>query len=926
MRIEKISFDNINSLGGHFELDFTHPSLTDGGIFVITGPTGAGKTTLLDAITYALYGQTARQGKLTAASNEIMTYGARFCRAEAVVEKEGTRYVFSTEQRRKKTRSGKADPYTTAERRAARLEADGTLCPLAADVAGVRQLADGLMKYENFCRCMMLAQGDFARFLRADARERSETLATITGTEIYQRIGEKAQARLAALRATIEGVALLPVLTTEARAAAEQRRDEQLQRCRAWKSALEQLHTTLARQEALARATATRRASAEALAQAQAALQHFAEEGHPARLRAAEAALTLRPLDVARRAAEQALATTQLQHETEQRWLQEHPDRELRAAVEQAESALAARGPALTEQLLFLADTVQPLQEAIGKAEVRAAEAAGNTRTREKEAHEARSAHRRATQALAQAARAEEAAARTLAELPPLEELQQACDAAQQRAELAYKIRSISGKLEELYRDFCKGKLSCCPCCGSPTPHQHPRQDAGELAQAQEEARRLARALAERQRAGEEARARLAAATTAHTAARQAAEQARAEAGKKAVLHEHARTAEAEARQALATLQAELAALWQGGDARRAEAALRQTLEGLHQACHAHRETLHRFTLEREAHAARARAAAEQLPPLEEKLTQASAAFRAALREQGFADEAAYSAALLPAAEMEQLRRRATALAQARAAAEGAHRQACEQEQALKEQAPTPESAEETRARKDALSAVLEEQDELLKTLMAELLRDDDARRANEEKEAQLADTRRELAPWQRLYEILGNSKEGFKKYAQRITFNLLLRQANARLSLLTERYTLVQDELQELGLRVIDRWQDDEKGRSCSNLSGGESFIVSLALALGLAQMAGETRIDTLFLDEGFGTLDEDALEQVLHCLQSLRAGGKLIGIISHVEALKERIPANIELLPRGVTGLSTIAAHAAVVAEPLSAPFRAG
>ena len=96
---------------------------------------------------------------------------------------------------------------------------------------------------------------------------------------------------------------------------------------------------------------------------------------------------------------------------------------------------------------------------------------------------------------------------------------------------------------------------------------------------------------------------------------------------------------------------------------------------------------------------------------------------------------------------------------------------------------------------------------------------------------------------------------------------------------------------------------------RSTKNLSGGESFIVSLALALGLSQMASRNvRVDSLFLDEGFGTLDDEALDTALETLAGLRRDGKLIGIISHVPALRERIAARIRVIPRagGKSGIS--------------------
>ena len=115
----------------------------------------------------------------------------------------------------------------------------------------------------------------------------------------------------------------------------------------------------------------------------------------------------------------------------------------------------------------------------------------------------------------------------------------------------------------------------------------------------------------------------------------------------------------------------------------------------------------------------------------------------------------------------------------------------------------------------------------------------------------------------------------------------------------MSERYLLIHDPQQPLALNVIDNYQAGEI-RSTKNLSGGESFIVSLALALGLSSMASrKVRVDSLFLDEGFGSLDEDSMDIALETLAGLRQEGKLIGVISHMQALQERIPTRIRVEP---------------------------
>ena len=118
-----------------------------------------------------------------------------------------------------------------------------------------------------------------------------------------------------------------------------------------------------------------------------------------------------------------------------------------------------------------------------------------------------------------------------------------------------------------------------------------------------------------------------------------------------------------------------------------------------------------------------------------------------------------------------------------------------------------------------------------------------------------------------------------------------MITSANRQLQGMSDRYLLIQNPTLPLELAVTDNYQGGTV-RSTRNLSGGESFLVSLALALGLASMAsGKIKVDSLFLDEGFGTLDGDALEMALSTLSSLHDQGKIIGVISHVPTLNERI-----------------------------------
>jgi DNA repair protein SbcC/Rad50 len=133
------------------------------------------------------------------------------------------------------------------------------------------------------------------------------------------------------------------------------------------------------------------------------------------------------------------------------------------------------------------------------------------------------------------------------------------------------------------------------------------------------------------------------------------------------------------------------------------------------------------------------------------------------------------------------------------------------------------------------------------------------------------------------------------------LTLQRLVVLANKHLEELNPRYRIRKDERASLELMVQDTYQANFE-RSMQTLSGGESFLVSLALALGLSDMAGNnTRIESLFIDEGFGTLDAESLNAALSALESLQSTGKLIGIISHVPELKERIMAKIHVTKQG-------------------------
>ncbi len=163
-------------------------------------------------------------------------------------------------------------------------------------------------------------------------------------------------------------------------------------------------------------------------------------------------------------------------------------------------------------------------------------------------------------------------------------------------------------------------------------------------------------------------------------------------------------------------------------------------------------------------------------------------------------------------------------------------------------------------------------------------------------------------ARWSRLNEIIGQADgKKFRIFAQGLTLQQLVNLANRHLMSLQERYYILKPEAENLSLAIVDTYHADNQ-RSMNTLSGGESFLVSLALALGLSDLAGQnTRIESLFIDEGFGSLDDNTLDLAISTLENLKSSGKSIGIISHVASLKERMNTQIRV-EKGGNGFSTI------------------
>jgi exonuclease SbcC len=160
---------------------------------------------------------------------------------------------------------------------------------------------------------------------------------------------------------------------------------------------------------------------------------------------------------------------------------------------------------------------------------------------------------------------------------------------------------------------------------------------------------------------------------------------------------------------------------------------------------------------------------------------------------------------------------------------------------------------------------------------------------------------------WNKISSLVGDATgKKFRDYAQQYHLDILLEYANQQLAMLSQRYTLQRLE-HSLSLAILDHDMDGEK-RAVASLSGGESFLTALALSLAIANMAsGSMKIESLFIDEGFGTLDASSLHLVMNALDQLQDQGRKVVLISHIQDMHERIPVQIQVKPLGA-GASTI------------------
>lgn len=218
------------------------------------------------------------------------------------------------------------------------------------------------------------------------------------------------------------------------------------------------------------------------------------------------------------------------------------------------------------------------------------------------------------------------------------------------------------------------------------------------------------------------------------------------------------------------------------------------------------------------------------------------------------------------------------------------------------------QSREELATMQQEQQTLLNQQNEQLMQLNVTKSNHDNAMLQMGAKAEELELRKNELQDWDEIYSAIGTDGKDLRMIAQTYTLRFLIEHANAEIRKFNSRYELQQVK-NSLGIRVIDHDRADDI-RDTTSLSGGETFIVSLGLALGLSSLSTRNiSFNNLFIDEGFGTLDPDTLDTVIDSLSMLQASqGKKVGVISHTNTMSERITTQIRVIKNGNTGSSHI------------------
>ena len=941
MKILAIRLKNLTSIEGTVEVDFMVEPLHSAGIFAISGPTGAGKSTLLDALCLALYDKAPRFATSVENVNladvgdnqinqsdvrNLLRRGTSDGYAEVdFLGIDGRRYRSRWSVRRTRNKiNGSLQPQTLEVKELdTEKEFQGTKKELLIQLVELVGLT-----YEQFTRTVLLAQNDFATFLKSKGAAKAELLEKLTGTGVYSRISQEVYARNKAAQEEVtliqnrmNVIELMPEeellalqkekeLSIEKRAAGIKLLAEQNEQLNVVRSLKIQEELWKKKQQEEQEEQVREKVLQGALASQEEGLVHFKAQWEAIQPDLKKA----RQLDVQIQSQQSSYIQSQQILQAANRQVAEQ-EQKMRVAAEQLQVSYSSLNRLLSHVGIEEALQLEQVEEILRQEESKLVAATSTNEERllrlnsfgypllaeeqvklQKELtrqQNIRQLTETQTKAKTEIERLEKEVANCLKQLTEQETALKVTQRLYENARMA-----VGKDVKALRRQLQEGEA--CPVCGSTAHPYHQEQEVVDtLFRSIEQEYNVAST--NYQQMNNRSIALQRDWTHQKTVDGQIAEQLAAlyKAGIEAGNEEQIQHRLAELAERILEYR-NLYAEWQRGDEEIKK--IRTHCEALRENVSLCRLAMQKVSSAKEQLVILQNAASAELKRFEviEKALNVLRQERSQLLKGKSADEAEAAVAKREKElnlALEKARKEVEAVHNRLSGLQGEMKQIALAIGELQEQYKKIESPE-------LLPEIIKKQQEenlnierALSTMEARLLQQAKNKLTVEQIAKELAEKQTIAERWAKLNKLIGSADGAkFKVIAQSYTLNLLLLHANKHLSYLSKRYKL-QQVPDTLALQVIDCDMCDEI-RTVYSLSGGESFLISLALALGLSSLSSNNlKVESLFIDEGFGSLDAESLRTAMEALEQLQMQGRKIGVISHVQEMSERISVQVQV-----------------------------
>lgn len=901
MKILDIRFRNLNSLRGEWHIDLQNSVYVHDGIFAITGPTGAGKTTIFDSVCLALYGRTSRQSRVNVSENEIMSRGTWECYAQVTFSTESGVFTCRWGQTRAyKSSSGALQQVKheiSDEITHKPIETRSSMIPgIVANITG--------MDFGRFTQAMMLEQGGFDAFLKADKNERAKILELITGMDVYSNISVNVYQRWKSEQNELANTEnLISQLESRNTHETEESIRKELESKQARITELDAIHSETQRafewRKDIHSIEAQIKGNRAEEAMHQRELSEF--ESKRQELESSERAESLRAdyvtLEQSRKnqsqASENVMKTNAQISDCESR-ISRITNEILPGLMRKREDSM--RGITLAPDAIVqricssMDDYVKALKR---KREI------------ELEVKAADDLHKKAQEDVAASEAAKDIC--LLKKNNAQEKHNQALDQL-----MGLQARTTAAVLEEERTKLKEGQP--CPLCGSldhpGINHTHSDgENSSELFRQKESIEKESNKLKEEyDRASGDYEISKDNYTQAQLNESQAKLNLEHITGRLNDIQEECirlRELASEAMRPLGISETDNTCSNIKLQAQRWAEEIKHLDDEIKKA---EGERI-KFEGQLESIRDALELANDNLEITKQELEVSEREFRLKLSDKNFPDEKTFLASRKEPHEITRLQNERERIDRKTHEIQAVYANLKDNLSEKLAMNLTEKTLEETEREYSEQEAEIKRLTGILSALTEKLRQIKSLNDSTRELEGKRASQKKILGHWELLKDLIGSANgDKFRVFAQKVTLNLVVKNANDYLKEMNGRYELIlTPESDKLELSVIDKEQTGTI-RPTSNLSGGERFIISLALALGLSQISGsKARVDSLFLDEGFGSLDEDSLNMALEALGEVKRKGRMIGIISHVQALKERISAQISVI-RKTEGRSII------------------